>query len=69
MEDTSRRVASGVRRLSLPLPPLGADAFRSPAPFNPYYYIINTTTSDVEYYSDNDFDTTVNSYRGGVYQQ
>jgi hypothetical protein len=23
----------------------------------------------VEYYSDNDFDTTVNSYLGGVYQQ
>ena len=37
------------------------------APFNPYYYFINTSSSDFAIY--NDTITTINTYQGGVYQQ
>ncbi|KAM0751136.1 beta-glucan synthesis-associated [Meredithblackwellia eburnea MCA 4105] len=38
------------------------------APFDAYYYIKNSTTSEVDYYST-DWDTAANTYLGGAYQQ
>ncbi|KAI5478155.1 glycoside hydrolase family 16 protein [Pseudohyphozyma bogoriensis] len=39
------------------------------APFNPYYYILNDTTAEVDLYTNASYDTYMNTYLGGAYQQ